>query len=144
MKTNLTGIAAILLMAILSLSSCTKYEDGPLISLRTKTARLTGKWEVVEEKVNGSTQPEDNTPSIYEFDKDLDYKESHTGNGVTVISEGKWDFADKKEKIRITYDNDDVEEFTILRLTNNELWVEQKRESIGGDTDIHTYKMEKE
>lgn len=144
MKTKLSGLTGILFIVIISLSSCSKYEDGPLLSLRTKTTRLTGKWEVVEEKINGSTQSEDNTPSIYEFDKDFDYKETHTSNGVIVISEGTWDFAEKKEKIRITYNNNDVEEFTILRLTNEELWVEQKRTDFTGDTDIYTYKMEKE
>jgi len=36
-------LSTILLITILSVTSCT-YEDGPMISLRSKTARLTGKW----------------------------------------------------------------------------------------------------
>lgn len=29
------------------LSACGKYEDGPMFSLRTKTARITGEWELI-------------------------------------------------------------------------------------------------
>jgi len=40
-------IALIIIIAFAE-SSCNKYEEGPLISLRTKKNRLYGEWEVVE------------------------------------------------------------------------------------------------
>lgn len=44
-------IALIIIIAFAE-SSCSKYEDGPLISLRSKKNRLLGEWEVVEFKKN--------------------------------------------------------------------------------------------
>jgi hypothetical protein len=47
------------LIAILIISatyySCGKYEDGPAISLRSKTARITGVWEITEVKIDGTS-----------------------------------------------------------------------------------------
>lgn len=48
------GLSAILF------NSCKKYEDGPLISFRSPTNRLLGKWEVESVSINGV----DNT-SVY-------------------------------------------------------------------------------
>jgi hypothetical protein len=36
------------ILILFAIFSCSKYEDGPLISLRSKKARLLGEWKVVE------------------------------------------------------------------------------------------------
>ena len=46
---NKALIAGALATAI-SIPACQKYEDGPAISLLTKTQRLTGDWEVTKFK----------------------------------------------------------------------------------------------
>ncbi len=38
----------LMLIFVFTVISCSKYEDGPLISLRSKKDRLFGKWDVVE------------------------------------------------------------------------------------------------
>jgi hypothetical protein len=44
-KSNLLS-SALILGAIIFFSGCGKYEDGPSLTLRTKTARVAGDWEL--------------------------------------------------------------------------------------------------
>ena len=143
MKTKLLSLIAIGTFALGSLSSCTKYEDGPLLSLRTKKARLTGEWEVVETKVNDETQSDSDSDVFYTFEKDLDFEYREAGDNISVTAKGEWDFSSGKEKIRITFSNGDVEEYTILRLTNKELWIEYPEENLSGSTVIVEEQLEK-
>ncbi len=55
---NAIKILAILIIGIniLSLQSCKKYEDGPLLSLRCKVNRLTGEWELTGGNQTKTTQ----------------------------------------------------------------------------------------
>jgi len=66
-KLLLTAAVAI----ILSFNSCKKYEDGQILSLRTKTARLTGDWKAL--KVDGQKlSSSGNLLTLYlEQDRDL-------------------------------------------------------------------------
>ena len=57
------------------LFSCSKYEDGPGISLRTKKARLTGTWEIA--KINGQN-PDLFEDWEFEFEKNGDFNELRT------------------------------------------------------------------
>jgi hypothetical protein len=42
------------------LFSCKKYEDGPLVSFRTKKTRITGVWKLDKIIVNGVEKNDDN------------------------------------------------------------------------------------
>ena len=53
MKTQNTLLLAAAAVTVLNFQSCSKYEDGPAFSLRSKTSRLTGEWEVV--KIDGQS-----------------------------------------------------------------------------------------
>jgi hypothetical protein len=52
MKTAFNPIF-VLFSSILLFSSCGKYDEGPNFSLRTKTERFCGSWELSSLKVNG-------------------------------------------------------------------------------------------
>ncbi|MCB0762861.1 MAG: hypothetical protein KDC12_15145 [Flavobacteriales bacterium] len=121
-----------LLMAtfVFSISSCKKYEQGPIISLRTKTKRLTGEWKVMD---NFDDYLNVNYTLTYEFEMDGDFKETitQTNNGTYEVhtQEGKWKWEPGKESIQIEYDAVDwyeglnvVEDFEVTRLTNDEFW----------------------
>nr|MBC8147482.1 hypothetical protein [Bacteroidota bacterium] len=41
-------IHAAIVIILLIFNSCGKYEDGPIFSLKSKTARLVGEWNVVK------------------------------------------------------------------------------------------------
>jgi len=112
-------LAAAVVIA-LNFSSCKKYEDGPMFSLRTKTARLTGTWEVV--KIDGENP---DGKLILEFEKDGDFTATFDYGSYSCSSEGVWEWASKKESLEITVDGDKTE-FDILRLTNKELWFEDE------------------
>lgn len=134
MKTlKLLGTAALLVTAILSTPSCGKYEEGPGFTLLTKKMRITNEWDTKEIVApNGDTQS-DNDDSYTIIEKD------GTAKAVdgSLTNTGSWEFSSDKEKIRFTYEYFGVDvttEFTILRLTNKELWLR--------DEDNYIYKAE--
>jgi len=108
---------------MVSVNSCKKYQDGPLISLRSKTTRIVNDWVIDKVMSKGvdatSLYPEDYLLSIKD---DLTY--SLLFNGFT--QEGTWVFDDKKENIIFTLSTTGMEsKFFILRLKNKELTLEQ-------------------
>lgn len=114
-KVLLFGVAA----GVATLSSCSKYQDGPAFSLLSKTARLTGEWDLIE--APGFTADED---VIFEFQEDGDFKFSTTysygGSTYSYSYTGTWEFTSDKEDVIIDIDGD-ISTFKILRLTNSEL-----------------------
>ena len=112
-------LSTTLLITLLSITSCT-YEDGPRISLRSKTARLTGKW------IQESPSLGEGAVAYMEFKED---NQAVTGGNYTVAgtvvpysSNATWQWEDGKERVRITWGPVDDVIITIKRLTNSELW----------------------
>lgn len=119
----------ILSLAILSVAfvmgSCSKYEEGPALSLRTKKARITGEWEVEKYVSSDGTEsePSENDDATVELEKDGTYKVNSSFGTV----EGTWEFSDDKESIKTTFSQGGFSQtFTekIIRLTNKEFWIE--------------------
>jgi hypothetical protein len=110
-----------MLSSVVTLNSCKKGADDPAISLRSRTARLTGKWTISagtenSVSVNGGntststttinsttiTQVSNNTTTTgtiaytVEFVKDGTYtmtrNETYTGYSYNVTSTGTWNF----------------------------------------------------
>ena len=112
---------------IIALSGC-KYEDGPGISLRSKKARVTAKWElkkVLYNSFDGSAEYGFYTWEIRKdgtFFVDLDGPYNIFGGGKVEI--GEWDFVLDKEAIDFRYDDGRIERYNIKRLTTNDLWME--------------------
>jgi hypothetical protein len=113
-------------VTILNYSSCKKYEDGPAFSLKSKTGRLTGEWELVEIRGSG----DDDLSGLdysFEFEKggdfQVDLSYSYSGYSFSYSYKGDWEWGSDKESIEVTADGDRTE-FDVLRLTNKELWVE--------------------
>lgn len=130
----------ILLVGLITFSACKKYEEGPGISLRSKSSRLEGDWKAEEFYINGEKQEEDPNEEehVTTFTKDGKYIQKE-GQHQT---EGTWEFVNDKEEIKVymtdtssgmtfTYDFT----YKILKLKNNELWLEL---TIGSDKyEIH-------
>ena len=115
---------AVVAMALVTFSSCGKYEEGPGISLRSKKARVVNTWVIEKYLVNG----EDLTSQILLFlgSYSMEYKKD--GTFVMLIdgeSEvGTWSFDSKKENLELMYDGSTSKDLSkILRLTNNEMWL---------------------
>lgn len=118
-------------VTILNFQSCSKYEDGPAFTLRTKKSRLLGEWELVKlSDENGAVifPSSDNDYEIHmEFEKDGDFELGYTyeedGTPYSLSSVGEWEFSSDKEELKVDYFGDKVV-WEIQRLTNKELWFE--------------------
>ena len=119
-------LLAATLVTVLNFMSCSKYEDGPAFSLRSKKARLVGEWEVVK-ITDASGMSYSNTYDItMEFEKDGDFtmtaSYSYSTYSYSYSQTGDWEWADDKEAVSISLDGSNVtSEWTILKLKNNEL-----------------------
>ncbi|PLX03120.1 MAG: hypothetical protein C0594_10945 [Marinilabiliales bacterium] len=162
MNRKVLSISAILLGIILILGSCSKYEEGPAFSLRTKKARLAGDWQIEKMFVDG--EEVDLTPDTdslgfslgldvitFTFEKDGSGEISLNVMGFSLDMPYDWEFGDSKETLIITMSSTDGmsldmgggdssmipdnTEMTILRLTNDELWLEFDQE--GTTSEIH-------
>jgi hypothetical protein len=129
--------------AVVLLASCGKYENGPGFSLRSKTSRLAGTWTVTE-AFQGST---DITGDITNggtvevtFDKDGAYTYAYDfeifGIPTSGSVSGTWSFSDDKTEIVVTDGSGQSDSAKILRLTNQELWIEEPDGS-GGTYEVH-------
>ena len=99
------------LLSIISLSifSCAKYEEGPGVTLLSKSARMCQKWRPIQ-SVDGSTEVItniDSDGSYIEFVKDGSIqfynKDLMSFVGLDAVS-GTWKFSDDKLQVSYSYD----------------------------------------
>ena len=108
---------------------CGKYEEGPSISLRTKTSRLKGIWDI-KDYTNFDFSFIDNW--TFEFEKEGGFtsiKELVAGNTETM--KGEWEFVSDKEAIGINWEDEgeaDVE-YTIIMLKDKEMILKDASEN---------------
>ena len=119
-KPNRKLMLAAAAVVLLNFTSCKKYEDGPAFSLRSKTNRLLGEWEVVE---IDNQDPSDDGRFIIEFERDGDIEFTYDYGSYSYGSQAEWEWEKGKEEIEIEFDNF-REDWEITRLTNSELWFE--------------------
>ncbi|MDD3630354.1 MAG: hypothetical protein WBH72_00870 [Bacteroidales bacterium] len=136
-------IAMLMIATFLFLTSCSKYEEGPILSFRSKTERLCNIWKPIKILVNGSETilSSDQQKITIEFQKDGDVFITSYILGIAVAQTGQWEFYDKSEKIILTMNTDDnipsKDTLKILKLMEEELWLEGKI-----DSDILEYHLE--
>ncbi len=105
--------------------SCTKYEDGPLLTFRSKTKRLckTWKYEAIIYTEQGITVTT-NLPKIeMTFEKEGVYKEN---SGYV----GEWKFKGDVGLEIVKSKNGDstqIVNWEITRLSNKELWLRKDK-----------------
>lgn len=120
----------IALLACLTLGSCNKYDEGPSLSLRSKSHRLCGNWSISETYVNNILQ-QASTPSSWT----IEANGSCTRTSIDTYSQtetsvnGTWAFNNDKTIVDITWEIPSlsmtfVENWTVLRLKEKELWLE--------------------
>lgn len=113
-------IAGLAIALMAGNTACNKYEEGPGISLRSKTARVAGEWVVDKyvDKDGNESEDQFNSSGIYGKDGSLEIFIDGTS-----LAKGTWEFGDKKETI-ITdlgsvFGKDTA---TIVRLAHKEFW----------------------
>jgi hypothetical protein len=142
-------ITLILAATALVFNSCSKYDEGPAISLLSKTARITGEWELDKVYYDGEEQDDLN------YSLEIELKKDGTGSMKSTIFlllygsdelDLEWEFDDTKEylrtrtKLRLTESWESYEESKILMLKSSEMWIEYEETDDQTD-EVHTVKQ---
>jgi hypothetical protein len=124
----------VLVIIILTIIACNKYEYGPSVSLRSKKSRISKNWIVEKALVNGVEQ---SSLPRYEFlikksgtVEMYDTLINSLGADSLVFKTGLWEFDRNAENLILLFANNfGVQEARILRilkLTNDEFWYEER------------------
>lgn len=124
---NFKVLTILFFTSLITITGCKKYAEGPLISTSPKKWRLVNKWcleKVIQNGVDVTTAWVTVLSDNYsiEFKKDNSITETWVNGAITT---GTWEFVSKKEKLAISSVNatsHSTKNYTIMRLTNNELW----------------------
>lgn len=161
MTNNYIKAGIILILIMLLLGGCKKYEEGPWLSLRSKNARIIGNWQLTE--YSGTTHQINNqgeTTTVVSFDGEyMSYNDEKPrlyneelvlekggvfnrtiiNDGETIVFSGLWTWIDgKPNKTQIEYGN---RIYTITRLKNKELilyYYWKTDQTSGNNIDIYT------
>jgi hypothetical protein len=104
--------------------SCTKYEDGPILTFRAKKERLAGTWKYesiiyIDQNIAVTT----NLPTIvFTCSKDGLYSDNEDSTGTWKFS-GEIDLIISKTK---GTENSETK-WEILKLANKELWLRKNK-----------------
>ena len=134
---KLNVILLTVVVSVLMLTSCSPYEEGPAISLRSRTERLDNEWRLTRLYINGTEQ----TLSSFDQQTTLEFKDNGTVNysyavmdstAIVITGSGTWEFNDDQTEVftTITYTLGGTEKdtFKILRLKEEELWFENNED----------------
>lgn len=120
--------ALVVAVALFFMASCSKFEDGPAISFRSKENRLAGKWKLTKWTENGADVTASNTDGNEVFYEFSDNKSVIINVGNAQPTEGTW----LLEETNVIMDLQLVSEFgnyidkdtlMLKRLTNKEMVV---------------------
>ncbi len=128
---NLSLLTALAFFMAIGLNSCSPYEEGPAISLRSKSERMANTWRVdyaVEADGDDLTDSYADDTFILDADGNITYTYELVGTEVT--STGIWAFTNDDENVRfdITYEVfglpiNDIQTYEILKLKETEVWI---------------------
>ena len=134
---KLNVILLTVVASVLMLTSCSPYEEGPAISLRSRTERLDNEWRLTRLYINGTEQ----TLSSFDQQTTLEFEDNGTVNysyavmdstAIVITGSGTWEFNDDQTEVftTITYTLGGTEKdtFKILRLKEEELWLENNQD----------------
>jgi hypothetical protein len=119
-----------IICSLLFLFSCSKYPDGPSISVLTAKSRLSNTWIINTAYENGEEKTADFNAAFAGFtmniEKNNNYTLSYQPLSIGDYSEsGTWDFnSDKTHVVFRKSGSSDVRDWTILKLKSKELWAQ--------------------
>ena len=128
---NLSFLIACAFLFAAGLNSCSPYEEGPAISLRSKTERVANTWRVnYAVEADGDDKTSDYEEDRYVLDKDGNVTHTFDIAGTVFTATGTWAFTNDDENIRIQtsfdflgFPVDSDETFEILKLKETEVWI---------------------
>lgn len=129
--------ASLALVATVLMTSCNPYEDGPLISIQSKSARIANTWVVASAiESDGTDITESFADDQWTFSKEGDATIITKEAGITLTYGGDWDLESDDEIFELTISGEilgipfsTTDEYTILRLSNTEFWLLDKNDT---------------
>ena len=128
-------IYTFVLIAFVSVNlSCSKYEDGPKISLLSKKNRISRDWKTgyAINLATGIEHSADFASWLLSINKDDTFSNQIFYNLEQTNYNGNWKFIGDNQ-IRFDFNTatgEQIEFYTILRLSRKELWVKNEFEEI--------------
>lgn len=131
-----------------ALTSCSKYEEGPKLTLLTKKMRLAGSWGLATYLENGVDKTADYrqfvTSETNTIEKDGTWNSTTTTVLGTFTASGTWEFINDKEDVKMTttvsngttLTTPSLDTMHITKLKNKEMWT---KEVDGTDTYEYHY-----
>jgi len=116
-------VTLVILLAVVSLTACKKYDEGPSISLLSKKARLTGEWEAARCYLNGEQLQLSNKEEMT-VDKNGTFTKSYLIGTNSYNTAGNWEFSEDKESLLFTFSTSTSETWVIKKLTNKQMFIE--------------------
>ncbi len=81
MKTQKNTLALLFIVfGLITFTGCSKYEEGPGISLRTKKSRVVGEWQVTTFKINGADYLHLTYSAVFHCSSGSSFNYTNTGN----------------------------------------------------------------
>ncbi|MFZ6053348.1 hypothetical protein [Halocola ammonii] len=119
-------IFALCLISTFVFAGCSKYEEGPKISLRTRTERLSNMWDYDKLEVANEDRTDEVLGATMELQKDGDWNQR---NGLgELVALGNWEWEDDQETVRLNYEipGETIEplDWKIIKLEEHQLIVE--------------------
>ena len=69
-----------IVFGLITFTGCSKYEEGPGISLRTKKSRVVGEWQVTTFKINGADYLNQTYSDVFNCSSGSSFTYTNTGN----------------------------------------------------------------
>jgi hypothetical protein len=130
-------VLSLLAISFLTVTSCSKYSDGPSISFTSRKARLCNDW-ILESYFRNETDKTDENQTIkLVFDKDGTYSMStvtnYAGQLQGFYEHGTWQFEDNKGQVFLYngVDEEPIHIYNIKELRRKRLKLEEVFSSIG-------------
>lgn len=119
-KYEMKKLTIYFILLVVVVGGCKKYEEGPLISLRSKENRLCKEWELDKLILDGETNDEIND-FIWKIEKNGSIQLKMLVNSIEHKATSEWRWTNDKESIEIkpfvnSNRNDSI--FNILRITS--------------------------
>lgn len=121
----------LILGGVFTFSGCSKYEEGSNFTLLTKKMRLTNKWKLTSNMVNGIETFDGSYTYILNMEKDgSGYIEISTSLG-TERTDGTWELSSDKEDLILKDDEGNTTTYEIIQLKANDLKLSQETTFMG-------------
>lgn len=109
----------ILFLMAPAIQSCKKYPDGPALSLRSKTERLSNTWKVENYTINGS----DFTSIVAGYTETFTKENNYSYSWGVLSGTGKWAFQNNNMEVKLTgTEQQSSRVLYILKLEEKTLW----------------------